>query len=472
MYRVLPYYSLSPPTPPTPESLARDLERAVRDNNLALARQAFETAFWHGLPLKPTQEHLLLSLKNAHVALAKLLSTYGATLEPNLACAQLALSPFLGKEMRPLLGKVGILCEEKLHAHELCSDCHRMIEVVCKDISVTAWKDLVLSLPGPQDRRFFSAAHGHAFLRLPVKELLTPEYREMVSLFMQKGLYSPPYWRVSEMINHLFITYPRGDLPLWAREFVVQLKKDGADFSSVLQERAVRDFLGKEEPGMAEVLLDIGVGRYQDISWEGVFRRHVLHAKNDLLYRKFLLKVEAKTREERAKTEKAAAPAVVFDRAFQEAATCHRLSLLSGKEMVSERNMPDVFSAHMNRTYRATADQTRDMIDTLHKSYPAGIFPSSTQKFVSTLREGGANFSRVASGDDFPGHRYLGTRTPGMARLLFRLDVLQHFHFDQRHLYSYMMGRRQKEQDDFEDFRRELSLKKYQNPPPTGWNLR
>lgn len=126
----------------------------------------------------------------------------------------------------------------------------------------------------------------------------------------------------------------------------------------------------------------------------------------------------------RASVEKKVDTTPALKEAFNRSQARSRFGRLSGRDLVYPENFDDLIKAAQQKFYIVTPRQFADIVNTLHKKYKSGVIPGNIVSALRTLKESGAD-SRLIDTSTSGGSQYLGRKEPGMAKVLYDLNILK-----------------------------------------------
>jgi hypothetical protein len=122
------------------------------------------------------------------------------------------------------------------------------------------------------------------FGRMNAKEILKPENCAAFLEAHRKGYYQATSRQTSEIILSLSSQYTRSPVPDAVKEDLRTLKNGNAHFSTYIYLGERKNLLGKREPGMAKVLLDLDILKPDDFFLFDLREKANLPAAKDRLY--------------------------------------------------------------------------------------------------------------------------------------------------------------------------------------------
>ncbi|MEZ0225597.1 MAG: hypothetical protein ACAH83_13660 [Alphaproteobacteria bacterium] len=466
-------------TPVAVEVLVAELTDAIMADDVAAARQVFDRAFWDKVQFKPDGYHLLHAVRKGSRDMVKLLTTHGAGWTPDEnKIARLLIGQERWSAAEGLLRQCGIRTQfddaelrgvdpvaatvwarrsveeaERRHAPDAEKQRRELERVMTSGI-------VLLMKSGNTEKAIeLLLARGKNFgTGNPLSPLdVSREFGDMVTLEPQAP---------STALRFLDALKKRGLAvkPLKLSTSLIMFSP------RVLKEVDARGLLSdtQTEERMAlawnwatiQPKIDTGIGGVIDLDPVYVEERHASLAKAaKLLFRadKPASEEEAEyfvgLHESRAKmtphalerVEKELLALGFFDSpafsvkhlerlaqtapqgeafrenlsdSFNRLASARKIAQFGADKFLSSSRFHEIETAHRLRAWKADAAETVKIVDYLFSHVKRDVVPDTVVAALKTLRDGGADFSRVDP------MRYLGKKAPGLCKTLLDTDIV------------------------------------------------
>lgn len=466
--------------PAANEILSADLMDAVMANDMAAARRVFDRAFWDKAEFKPDGYHLLQAAKRGDRDMVKLLTTHGATWTPeeNRVARRMTLPEQWGaiegvlrqtglrtqfteaelRDLNPALmtawARRSVEHAEQRHSPDAERQRRELERVTATGVALLMHSgrteqaiDLLLvrgrnfgdgSLQNPLDvsrevgdmaalepqapvtlLKFLDAlkAQGLHVKPLKLSGTLMTLAPGLVGEIDSRGLLSPAQAeeRMSLAWNWSCIQ-PKIDL---GSGNVIELPPAFVEERHASLTQAAKVLFRKDRPASAAEA-DYFVGMHE--SRAKLTPYALARMETALLDTGFFdspaFTVKHLRQMADAAPQESACGVKNLSENFNRLASARLLSLYRAEVFLSSSKFHEIETAHRLRAWKADARETVQILDYLFSQVKKDAVPENVAAALKTLRDGGADFSRV---DPL---RYLGKKAPGLCKTLLDLGIV------------------------------------------------